>query len=442
MRSKLIIVATAVASIVLASQMAAADPVQEQLRLMEERMAEMEDRLQATSQELRSAKAVVDQQQGLLSDAGLVDEDDTGIRAGVSNFLEMVDVSGVIAASYNHRLVKGSDSSLSGGNSLFRHPDANTFALDQFWMVVDKPVTEDSRGGFHVEFVTGQAVLGQGQGATSNVNEPYLYSGYVSYLAPIGDGVQIDAGRLATPLGAEVVQTNGNFNITQGNVFSLQPVTHTGVSFSTPITDEISATFGITNEVYSDTFTSSTVDKAYYGQIAYSGDSFGVNVGFITGNDTAGAGGAGNTGTGCLGADCAVTVVDVVITADPTDDLSLWANFDWVNNSGDDYGAAGDGAGNGKNGQAFGIAGAGRLAVTDDTGLSTRVEFVSLDEDFGATSNDNEIVSLTGTVDHTLAEGLVVRGEVRWDTATKGGNVFANNKDDQVVALAEIYYAF
>ena len=56
MRSKLIIVATVVASLVLASQMAAADPVQEQFRLMEQRMAEMEDRLQATSDELRSAK--------------------------------------------------------------------------------------------------------------------------------------------------------------------------------------------------------------------------------------------------------------------------------------------------------------------------------------------------------------------------------------------------
>jgi hypothetical protein len=424
MRSKLIIVATVVAGLVLASQMAAADPVQEQLRLMEQRMTEMEDRLKATSEDLRSAQAVVDQQQGLLSDAGLVDEDDTGIRSGVSNFLEMVDVSGVIAASYNHRLKKGGD--LTGGNTLFRHPDANTFALDQFWMVVDKPVTEDSRGGFHVEFVTGQTGLSQGG---ESQNEPYLYSGYVSYLAPIGDGVQIDAGRLATPLGAEVLQTNGNFNITQGNVFGLQPVTHTGVSFSTPVTDEISAIFGITNEVYSDTFTSSDNDKAYYGQVAYSGDSFGVNVGFITGDDSASAG-----GDTCNGADCSVTVVDVVITADPNDDLSLWANFDYVNNAGNDYVA---------NGAAWGIAGAGRLAVTENTGLSSRVEFTSKDEDFGGTANDVEVVSLTGTVDHTLAEGLVVRGEVRWDTETKGNNqAFANGQSDQIVALAEIYYAF
>ena len=135
MRSKLIIVATVVASLVLASQMAAADQVQEQLRLMEQRMAEMEDRLQATSEELSSAKATVDQQQVLLSDAGLVDASDTGIRSAVGDFINMVDVSGVVAASYNHRIL-ADPGRIARGNTLFRHPDANTFALDQFWLVM------------------------------------------------------------------------------------------------------------------------------------------------------------------------------------------------------------------------------------------------------------------------------------------------------------------
>ena len=56
MRSNLITVVTAVASLVLVANVAAADQVQEQFRLMEQRMAEMEDRLQATSTELDSAE--------------------------------------------------------------------------------------------------------------------------------------------------------------------------------------------------------------------------------------------------------------------------------------------------------------------------------------------------------------------------------------------------
>jgi len=435
MRSKLILVATVVAGLVLASQMAAADPVQEQLRLMEQRMAQMEDRLQATSDDLRSARVIVDQQQGLLSDAGLIDLSDKGIRSSVSSFVESIEVSGVIAASYNHRLVDGADGfdgGLAGGNSLFRHPDANTFALDQFWLILDKPVNEDSRGGFHVEYVTGQTGLSQGG---NNTDEPYLYSGYVSYLAPIGDGVQIDVGRLATPFGAEVEQTNGNFFVTQGNVFALQPVTHTGISFSTSVSDEVSMVFGIVNEVYSDTFTSTDNDKAYYGQVSYGGDAFGLNVGVITGDDSAGGIGTCGPGGGATRADCSVTIIDVVMTADPTDNLSVWANFDYVNTSGNDRP---------KNGEAYGIAVAGRLGVTDKTGIATRVEYVLVDESLAGGTDDLEIFSLTGTVDHSLTDNLVVRAEVRWDNLVEdgGGGSFANNRDDQVTAIAEIYYAF
>ena len=114
MRSNLITVVTAVASVVLVASVASADQVQEQFRLMEQRMAEMEDRLEATSDDLRTARATVDEQQSLLSDAGLVDASDQGLRSAVGSFFESVDISGVAAASYNHRLIKDTDS--VGGN--------------------------------------------------------------------------------------------------------------------------------------------------------------------------------------------------------------------------------------------------------------------------------------------------------------------------------------
>ena len=63
MRSNLITVVTAVASVVLVASVASADQVQEQFRLMEQRMAEMEDRLESTSDDLRTARATVDEQQ-------------------------------------------------------------------------------------------------------------------------------------------------------------------------------------------------------------------------------------------------------------------------------------------------------------------------------------------------------------------------------------------
>jgi opacity protein-like surface antigen len=103
----MITVVTAIASMLLVAQVAAADAVQDQLQLMEQRMAEMEDRLQATSDELQTAKATVNEQRSVLSTNGLIE--DEGLRSGVGSFFDMVDVSGVAAASYNHRLIKADD---------------------------------------------------------------------------------------------------------------------------------------------------------------------------------------------------------------------------------------------------------------------------------------------------------------------------------------------
>jgi len=431
MRSNLITVVTAVASLVLVANVAAADPVQEQLRLMEQRMAQMEDRLTATSTELQTARATVDEQQSLLTDAGLVEAADSGLRSAVGSFFETVDVSGVAAASYNHRLIKADDP--NGGNALFKNPNANTFQVDQIWLTIDKAATDESRGGFHVEFATGASSAAQGS-TNGNTGVPYLYSGYVSYLAPVGNGLQVDLGRLGTVLGAEVVQTNGNFNITQGAVFALQPVTYDGVSFATSITDEISVTAGVVNDVYSDTGVSGDNNKAYFGQVSYGGDAFGLNVGGIIGDSDASI---------CAGAgpqsDCQTSVVDVVLTMDPTDNISVWANFDWVNVNGSDN----------TEGDAFGIAAAGRVGLSDTLGVAARVEYVETESELTGLANDSELLTLTGTLDKTLAEGLVTRVELRYDTfLDDNGAGFtlngdgAGTNDDQLVALWQMSYEF
>ena len=153
MRSKLMTAAAVAASTILGASVAAADPVQEQLRLMEQRMAEMEDRLQATSEKLKNAEQTVEQQQAVLSEAGLA-EDEGGVRSAVGTFLQQVDVSGLVAASYNYRFLGGSDKNLFIGDS-FRHQNADSFSLDQLWLTLDKPVNEESRGGFHADMLYG-----------------------------------------------------------------------------------------------------------------------------------------------------------------------------------------------------------------------------------------------------------------------------------------------
>jgi len=418
----------------------------EQIRLLEQRMAEMEDRLQATSAELQEEKKQNREQRDMLENAGLVEEDAGGIRSHVSSFLQAVDVKAVTAASYNYRFIDdGDNDGVAGGpnrgainDPFFTHKNGDSFQLDQLWLTLDKAPTEESRGGFHADIVYGETAQQQalsGGSGDAGRDGGLLYTGYVSYLAPIGSGVRFDAGKLATTLGAEVLQTNVNLNVTEGVVFQkLQPFTHTGVSATTALSDSLTLVAGVVNEVYRDTNVSIDRDKAGWGQIKFAGDGFGLNVGAIVGQDP--------TAVRCdtSADDCNTSVFDVVATLTPTDSFTAWVNFDWVRYFGTNV----------KDADKFGIATAGRLGITDATGIGGRFEYLTQEATaFSAAgagiNDDQEYITITGTLDHALTEGLVVRAELRYDRELeKDARAFISNSGDRdsLAGIAQMYYAF
>src|SRR5436189_5496808 len=78
--------------------------------------------------------------------------------------------------------------------------------------------------GYHIE-------LGAG-------HDPSLYDGstvslqegWVQILAPVGSGLDIRVGKMATLIGYEVLENINNMNYSRGMLFGLiQPFTHTGV---------------------------------------------------------------------------------------------------------------------------------------------------------------------------------------------------------------------
>ena len=269
-----------------------------------------------------------------------------------------------------------------------------------------------------------------------NDSEMGIYAAFVSYLAPIGNGVQIDAGRLPTTLGAEVIRTDGVWFATTGAVFGLQPVTYTGVSFTTQVTDGVGVLFGIVNQVYSDTFVSHDNDKAFVAQVQIAGDSWGLNIGGIYGDDS--------DADACIGSDCDTSVVDVTLTANPTENFSAWANFDWRHSSGTDYVGHGD---------QFGVSVAGRLGLTDTCGIASRIEYVHTEkslfrESFGGNDpdQDGDLLTLTVTGDKQLTPNVMARVEGRWDRSFSANTIsFAGGdpvKNDQVVGVAELILTF
>src|SRR4029079_1870297 len=71
---------------------------------------------------------------------------------------------------------------------------------------------------------------------------------YVSYLARVGKGLQLDVGKFVTPHGAEVIEAKDNWNYSRSLLFSLAiPYYHTGVRATYSLNDKVSVMGALVN---------------------------------------------------------------------------------------------------------------------------------------------------------------------------------------------------
>jgi hypothetical protein len=492
MRSKFkFLTAVSAGLLALPSFAVAGDDVDEQLRTMNERMAQMEQQLQATQDELDASKQEVTRQQGVMEKAGLERQG----KSGLSGFFSAVEVSGWVAADWFYNFnqpgeplvgIQNFDDQVisaigpgfganTGVNGLFmpNHQDHNSFGLSQLWFEIEKPTTEESRGGFRADLAYGrtaswlnlgvQRTCGSGVGpadddvslfdgsgcAGDSASDFTLYQAYVQYLIP-GLEANLQAGKFATITGAEVAPTVYNFNITRGVLYTMfQPVTHTGVLVSGeagPVGYKLGvANSGVAFNAVDPDFNEA---KSILGQVSFGGEMFNVATSVVWGPELIGDSGS-NTSTG---------LVDVVATIDPSERFSAWLNFDylWSDVRSTTLGV--------HNQSAVGLALAGRVGITEALGFALRAEWAKDNNDWfgiagGFDPGISEIWTLTGTFDYTLTDNLMLRAEVRWDTVdvdqdgNDGNNVFVKKNfdpddddlytnGDQVVTGLELVYQF
>jgi len=483
MRSRWTAALSAIAMLALAPSFASAndEAVQQQLQQMQNRMQQMEDKLQATTDQLDSANQRVDEQSQLIEQSGLAET--RGASNGLPGFLGQITVGGWVTASYlwniNHPTSEtnpgyptgpGMGGTNQGLNGAFYplHPDHNSFALDQVWFEVERPIDEENRAGFRFDTVYGKtgALLNGGGPNNRNSNHDdssiYINQGYVQYLAPIGDGVTLKAGKFGALFGIESAGTIYNQNITRGNVWTLfEPIDHIGVTAGYAFGDTGFDVMGGVVNGFGPNDPDNNESKAVVGHVGWANQTLTLGLNGFYGNE--------NTAS----SKNASTLINGVVKFNPTDRLSLYVNGDY-----------GDAANNG-NGKAWGVATGGRFAITDRTGIAVRGEYVAdnnhvlgfcslpnsnyngnLDsctsslpiapEEF-AVVTDVKIFGITATVDHLLTDQLMVRGEVRWDNVrhsdnTANGEFFNGSLDysqsdgglkaNQVTLGAEVVYNF
>ena len=280
------------------------------------------------------------------------------------------------------------------GDAVLRNFDVkhNQFALSMAQVWLQRPVTEESRVGFRFKLNFGPA--------SSNYihccepgGTPYdnIQEAFVSYLAPAGNGLQVDAGVFVTPHGAEVIEAKDNMNYSRGLLFALAiPYYHSGVRLSYAASDKVTLMGSIVNGWNSieDVNTGKTL---HGGVVVRPVSDVSVVANYMFGPEQPGTN------------DDFRHLLDAIVSLTATPRLTLAANYDYGTESF---------AGSDVSWQ--GLAAYAKYQITPLVAVSPRFEFLR-DPDGFTTGLPQTLKEVTGTLDVRVSDNLQWRAEYRTD---------------------------
>jgi hypothetical protein len=165
--------------------------------------------------------------------------------SGVS-FFKQTEVSGFVDVYVGYNFNTPSTRQAQVRNFDIQH---NSFSLNLAELSLEKKPTADSRAGFRVDLdygPTATMVSAAEPGGTQTFQN--ILQAYASYLAPLGQGLQFDIGKFATPMGNEVIKTRDNWNYSRSLLFTLaEPYYHAGVRVSYSVNDHVSLSAHLVN---------------------------------------------------------------------------------------------------------------------------------------------------------------------------------------------------
>ena len=388
--------------------------IQEMLQKMQQRIDELEGEVN------RMKGGSAESGEGGEGGAGVMDL--TGrVEALESDVLGLngFQFGGLMYGSYNYNF----NSPDSGSNELrIFDQNHNDFTMDLLQLEVSKET--ESGIGFHTVLDYGKtAGLIQSNWGGDLAHNFEIQQAYMTYKFGIGNGVDMKFGKFATLLGGEVIESPYNPNVSRSFMFGYAiPFTHTGVLFSTALTDMLSLTAGVVNGW--DSVTDNNNGKTFLG-------SLGLEVGDLawTFNGVFGAedDDSGSSKTG---------VFDTVLTYSPMDNVDLLANFD--------YGTASEQV-DGEDADWLGLSGIVTLGGglmgegLADWSFALRGEWFS-DPDGYRTGIEQDLREVTGTFKWQMTENMQARLEFRHDWSNKDvfndGSSYTDDQDSMILEFA------
>jgi hypothetical protein len=308
--------------------------------------------------------------------------------------------------------------------------DDNTFKLDEFELVAQHAAAKPRDSGFRVDLTLGgsepriAASFGLFRDDSGRAGDIDVHQAFASYVAPLGSGLRIDAGKFITGHGYEVIDgyDGWNDNATRSLLFGYAiPFTHVGVRASYTVSPRVSGVVMVVNGW--DVARDNNRSKSVGAQLTLTPlASLSLTLSGMVGPER-----AGNDAD-------PRSLLDLVAILKPNGRLTLGANADW--------GVETNAAGPGQDGRWSGIAGYARIAMTGGFTLSLRGE--SFDDPDGVRTGVAQTVGeLTATPELRLTPHFLVRGDVRVDRSnrrvfeTSGGFIRT-----QPTVLIEAIHAF
>ncbi|MDB5108162.1 MAG: uncharacterized protein JWM69_1103 [Candidatus Binatus sp.] len=341
---------------------------------------------------------------------GVLETDFASLKKDLDDNLG-IHVHGLVDAGYEHNFNQP-----NGNTNVIRVFDQDGFTLNQGNIHIDR--TKEGGVGFVADLNFGQtanALSAATRYSNSNPVGPQWFDPtqfYLTYTAPIGSGLNLQAGRFVTLLGVETINTynNLNYNETKGLIFGFGiPFTHTGVRGSYAFNDYVSFTGGLNNG-WDDPAAFNNGGPNYEGELAINNKdkSIALLLNGIWGPNLLGH---SNSNLGAI---------DPVLTWKPffIPNLTLASEVVYGSNTGPVV--------NGHSGSWLGASGYVVYDWTDRFETATRGELFQ-DKDGSRTGTAQTLWEITQTLSYKVPEvtGLLARLEYRHDNSSQ--NVFTNN---------------
>lgn len=180
-------------------------------------------------------------------------QDNVGDGSAAPQFADSIALHAFVSTSWSYNFNR--PSSKSNELRIFDFDD-NSFKLDVAEVVLQKPAEQPTSVGFRIDATVGASVprvtasRGFFRDAGGTAGDIDLQQVYLSYVAAIGTGLHIDAGKFVTYAGYELIDGYDGFNdnATRSFLFGYAiPFTHTGLRLGYTASPEITISAMVAN---------------------------------------------------------------------------------------------------------------------------------------------------------------------------------------------------